>query len=498
MNRLINKSVVLIIFVMLSMIAPQFADAATYYISPSGSNSNSGTQSQPFATFSHAFSQMSGGDTLYVMDGTYNEQVKDMPSGSPGAAEIDGQGSIPATYDSLLLVDNKSYVEIRGLRVHDSKGTVCRIDSSDNIIFRVMACWHAGGSYYNTKSLQITGSNDDVLVEDSWAFGRARSPIEVRSGSGNVVLRRVVSRFDDGAYQGEPISGVKFYKASNAIVDNAITFDHSTDYSVNTEGHYGFRVISRTAPYSSNNRMFGTIAMNVKKTAYALELKYSTGGGEDNYFKDCVSVDNPRGIQFHGDKHWRSTVENCNFINNGGYGIFNGGGTEGNSVKNTLVMNSGSTGIKENGGSNFVVSYIGSYNNQGDLDGVSCTTGCRTDNPGLLYPTRIESNSPYKGAGENGADIGANIIYRYQNGVLTNQALWPWPYENWIKEDMCDPDILQNIGRTGSDIPKWCTTNKTLTEYVWEYLGNSCPGNICNYNDPVPAPPTNLRIISPN
>jgi hypothetical protein len=29
-----------------------------------------------------------------------------------------------------------------------------------------------------------------------------------------------------------------------------------------------------------------------------------------------------------------------------------------------------------------------------------------------------------KGAGENGADIGANIIYRYQGGFLTNQKLW--------------------------------------------------------------------------
>jgi hypothetical protein len=29
-----------------------------------------------------------------------------------------------------------------------------------------------------------------------------------------------------------------------------------------------------------------------------------------------------------------------------------------------------------------------------------------------------------KGAGESGADIGANIVYRYEDGVLTRSPLW--------------------------------------------------------------------------
>ncbi len=37
-----------------------------------------------------------------------------------------------------------------------------------------------------------------------------------------------------------------------------------------------------------------------------------------------------------------------------------------------------------------------------------------------------------QGKGQNGADIGANILYEYQDGVLTNQPLWPWPMENRI------------------------------------------------------------------
>ena len=28
--------------------------------------------------------------------------------------------------------------------------------------------------------------------------------------------------------------------------------------------------------------------------------------------------------------------------------------------------------------------------------------------------------------------MGANILYEYMNGILTNQPLWPWPMEDRI------------------------------------------------------------------
>ena len=36
----------------------------------------------------------------------------------------------------------------------------------------------------------------------------------------------------------------------------------------------------------------------------------------------------------------------------------------------------------------------------------------------------IPENSPMKGAGTGGKDIGANVLYEYENGVLTQQPLW--------------------------------------------------------------------------
>ena len=47
--------------------------SATKYIDDAGDNGNGGTGcGDAYATFAYAFTQMSGGDTLYVCDGTYN------------------------------------------------------------------------------------------------------------------------------------------------------------------------------------------------------------------------------------------------------------------------------------------------------------------------------------------------------------------------------------------------------------------------------------------
>ena len=36
----------------------------------------------------------------------------------------------------------------------------------------------------------------------------------------------------------------------------------------------------------------------------------------------------------------------------------------------------------------------------------------------------IPASSSLKAKGKNGADIGANVLYRYKDGVLTNEPLW--------------------------------------------------------------------------
>ena len=60
-----------LILLSLFIFAPILASAATYYIAPSGSNSNPGTQARPFATLQKAHDIANPGDIIYMRGGTY-------------------------------------------------------------------------------------------------------------------------------------------------------------------------------------------------------------------------------------------------------------------------------------------------------------------------------------------------------------------------------------------------------------------------------------------
>ena len=49
------------------------ASATTYYVSPTGSDSSSGTSSSPFKTIQKAADIVNPGDTVIVRDGTYTD-----------------------------------------------------------------------------------------------------------------------------------------------------------------------------------------------------------------------------------------------------------------------------------------------------------------------------------------------------------------------------------------------------------------------------------------
>jgi hypothetical protein len=51
------------------------AHAATYYVATAGSNSNPGTEKQPWRTVAYAVATMVAGDTTYVRGGTYDEEI---------------------------------------------------------------------------------------------------------------------------------------------------------------------------------------------------------------------------------------------------------------------------------------------------------------------------------------------------------------------------------------------------------------------------------------
>lgn len=146
-----------------------------YYVAPTGSDSNPGTEARPWRTIQKAAETLAAGDTAYIRAGTYRERVVPQHSGSAGreityaaypgeTVTIDGSGiTLPDDLAGLFHISNRSYIAVSGLRVinagpHDNNAGILVNDSSHILI--------ENNYTYNTVSSGIGAWGGDHIVID--------------------------------------------------------------------------------------------------------------------------------------------------------------------------------------------------------------------------------------------------------------------------------------------------------------------------------------------
>ncbi|HWA74595.1 MAG TPA: right-handed parallel beta-helix repeat-containing protein [Polyangiaceae bacterium] len=139
-----------------ALLAPVVAHAATYYVSPTGSDTAAGTEAAPFASMAKGQSVAAAGDTVYFKGGTYAYN-KGTTTCSSGTATISGVVlSKSGTAGNLI----KYWAAPGEKPVFDFDGILdsCRIKG---IL--------VSGSYIHLKGLEIKGvrQNND-LNHESW------------------------------------------------------------------------------------------------------------------------------------------------------------------------------------------------------------------------------------------------------------------------------------------------------------------------------------------
>lgn len=130
----------------LSLLAP--LRAVSYYVSPAGLNTNSGTSiDAPWQTIQHACNNATPGSIVYIFAGTYGEKLYMNVSGNAldgeitftefgnGPVIVDGTPFI-GTQTELLVIEDQSYIRINGLSFANaiggySKGIIIRGSSSN-------------------------------------------------------------------------------------------------------------------------------------------------------------------------------------------------------------------------------------------------------------------------------------------------------------------------------------------------------------------------------
>jgi hypothetical protein len=149
----------------------------TYYVSPSGNNSNNGRSTQtPFKTLPHALSALSAGDTLIVMDGTYtaSSQIEaensenassyiTIKAQNKGRAIISG-GNTEKGNDFALLSISGSFIMVDGLTFKDLRsngGCGVRLENGANHII-IANCTFTN---IRTASLVTEASKDNENLQ---------------------------------------------------------------------------------------------------------------------------------------------------------------------------------------------------------------------------------------------------------------------------------------------------------------------------------------------
>jgi parallel beta-helix repeat protein len=150
--------------------------AADYYVSKSGSDSNPGTEAQPWKTIQKAANTLTAGDTVYIKAGTYKERVIVQNSGTAGnyitytaysndTVVIDGSGiNLPYDWGGLVDISGKSYIKISGLQVKNAGPN----DNNQGILVDNCNYITIENNYtYNTTSSGIGVWNSDNIIIDN-------------------------------------------------------------------------------------------------------------------------------------------------------------------------------------------------------------------------------------------------------------------------------------------------------------------------------------------
>src|ERR1051325_3174653 len=127
------------------------ADAATLYVSTSGSDSNPGTQSAPVATVGRAFALAAPGDTIYLRSGRYNlsrflylDKAGLTLASYPGESAIIAGSNTDASNMGYVIYVGADNITLRDLEVQGGETYVLKIELANNVVIRNCRLWNSG------------------------------------------------------------------------------------------------------------------------------------------------------------------------------------------------------------------------------------------------------------------------------------------------------------------------------------------------------------------
>lgn len=461
------------------------ANAATYYIAPSGSDGSAGSSvSTPWKTFAYAIPRLNPGDTLILKDGTYTGANSGYPSIDCNVNASNGTASSPITIRAenerrayinndggstdVFRIYNCSYWTVDGLRMSradnsiDPNSDFMVVGYSDHITVKNNLFHNA--NRYNNEGPILAYYTNDSLFEKNEFYWFHRHGITTKYGSNNTFRRNycnsrnyadIPDTYHVSINTSRGDTCISIYPGSGMTLENNIS-----------EGNDKVADIEAVSA-SNNNHMHGNISLN---DGFGILTNWRALGAHNTVSSNNVAI-NPLNYAFS----WRSTENtqstNDTAIGAGTYGFYVDVENAADpstpfsfSCTNCLALNSGTHGMHVQEQDSWSVGYSNAYNNSSanfSPNDANVTNSTQIDPQLGSCRVFIPDSSPMKGAGKNGADIGANVLYAYENGVLTNKPLWDTSVDNgrFIGCGAIIPGVNDIAGQSCFDVHKRLNVN---------------------------------------
>jgi parallel beta-helix repeat protein len=295
---------------------------SAYYVDNSGSPACSdapsyGTEAHPWCTISYAIGRMSGGDDLYVKNGTYSggivitgpsgtfsksTAIRAYPGHSPiirgpgynsnrvklsGVNYMEFSGFEVTYLNEGIYVENSNYITVQNCNVYDigQEGISFKTDSiygtiRNNTIHDTGKLGKWGeGIYIGTQSGGPLDNSNNMLIQNNTIYNNTDEPIELKPGThdctvdGNTIYTSGANMTPDiGAIEvDETNSNVQVWNANpNHIIKNNIIHDVDTGIRAGTGGTYFNNVI-----YNIGSG-YGILVNNNSSDSYTRKIYHNT------------------------------------------------------------------------------------------------------------------------------------------------------------------------------------------------------------------------------
>lgn len=297
--KVIRSNSLIIYMLVFSLLIAGKAFAATYYVSPSGNDSNSGSISAPFKTIQKAANIVNPGDTVIVRDGTYtdtdsNNYIVKLSRGGTSSnwitfksenkwgAVLDGQNN--TTGYGWALTAGSQYVRIEGFEVKGVRSIGFHIPTNsevNNIVFY-------GNKIHDVARHQILCTDPTIYIGRAGIFaGKTTSNITVDS---NVIYN--IGRLAGGCPSQPNMEyahdhGIYTYADYSTIINN-IFYDNEAGWAIQSSNNVTNSEIVNNTFYGANPYYVGHIIIMFSSNAITIENNISHNP-KDYFIRDYAS-----------------------------------------------------------------------------------------------------------------------------------------------------------------------------------------------------------------